>query len=43
MIKKTTIILLTLMLALSIVSCGKSGADAGLTGTEEITMENIDQ
>jgi rhodanese-related sulfurtransferase len=43
MIKKTTIILFTLMLALSIVSCGKSGADAGLTGSEEITMENIDQ
>ncbi|WP_319562597.1 rhodanese-like domain-containing protein [Marispirochaeta sp.] len=43
MMKKTAAILITLVLALSIVSCGKSGNAVGLAGNEEITMQNIDQ
>jgi rhodanese-related sulfurtransferase len=41
--KKFTTVLLALVMVVSIISCGNSAEEAGLTGSEEITMENIDQ
>lgn len=41
--KKFTTVLLALVMVVSIMSCGNSAEEAGLTGSEEITMENIDQ
>lgn len=41
--KKFTTVLLALVMVVSIISCGNSAEEAGLTGNEEITMENIDQ
>ena len=41
--KKFTTVLLALVMVVSIISCGNSAEEAGLTGSEEITMENVDQ
>ena len=42
--KKITLVLLALIVAVSLISCGGSAEEAaGLTGDEEITMENVDQ
>lgn len=41
--KKFTIVLLALVMVVSIKCCGNSAQEAGLTGDEGITMENIDQ
>lgn len=41
--KKFTTVLLALVMVVSIISCGNASQEAGLTGDEEITMDNIDQ